>query len=112
MKAVSLGLYQWRGKMSTAGRTRLILGAVRATGLFVIALIAVVLTSEPVIGFGCDDYTITECMPEGDCLIMDAGVECGEQSPGCAGEGWIACGYSNCDSGEVTKICQFELTPD
>lgn len=65
-------------------------------------------SARPGQAFSCEDYTMDQWTPDGTCEEL-AGEECGDQVPGCAGLGWVACGYSDCDSGEVTMICQFSV---
>ena len=88
------------------GTSRL-LGWIRATGLGVVFMSAFGARPQPAAGSYCKDFTIDECTPNWICEKL-AGDSCGSQVPGCGGQGWIACGYSNCDYPELTMICQFE----
>lgn len=90
--------------------TRNVLGALRAAGVFVIFLCAfgVATPNAAFAADSCADYTMDECTPEETCFEL-AGLPCGSQIGGqCAGLGVVACGYSNCEAGELTMICDFE----
>jgi hypothetical protein len=81
---------------------------VRAAGLAVILLVALAATPTNTAAWGCRMYTIAECMLEAECFDQ-AGGSCGSAMQGCDGLGYIACGYSNCDPGYVTQVCQFPM---
>lgn len=85
------------------------LGLIR--GLAVLVMVAAALGGAPqgVSAFGeCSDYFIGGvCSDENGCED-DQGEVCGEQIPGCAGQGTIICEPSiYCDEGETEKICSF-----
>jgi hypothetical protein len=64
-------------------------GRIRAMGIFVIFLLALAGMPEPAFaGDECQNYIIHSCIK--DCS-GDDGQPCGEQLPGCAGQGSIEC---------------------
>jgi hypothetical protein len=96
--------------MVTDERLTRITGRIRAMGIFIMFLVALVGNPQSAVARSeCYNYHIEFCVV--DCQ-EDDGKPCGEQLPGCAGEGIIDCRPTTwCapeDPGNMSYFCEFE----
>lgn len=98
-------VFHWSALMRTRAYPRSRSSVTRLLGLSVILFVASI--AEPSgssAQTGCETYTMTPCISIGSCLEL-AETTCGSQLPGCAGAGWVACAFANCDPDEVAMVC-------